>query len=197
MLTLVVGLVLFFAPHSVGILRPAWRAQWMQRFGAGSWKLGYSLFSVAGLVLIIVGFGLARQHPQVLYVPPAWLRPVTFLLMLPVFPLLIATYLPGAITRIVRHPMLSAVKCWASAHLLANGMLVAVLLFGSFLLWAILDRISLRRRAGPVAPSLPAGRHNDLAAVLIGLALYALVVWRLHALLIGVPVLAAHLTPGA
>jgi uncharacterized membrane protein len=189
MLTFIAGLVLFFAPHSVAILFPARRAHWVQRLGAGPWKIGYSLLSALGLVLVVVGFGLARQHPQVLYVPPSWLRYGTFLLMLPVFPLLIATYLPGLIRRTVGHPMLTAVKCWASAHLLANGMLADVLLFGSFLLWAALDRISLRARAPAALPELPGGRFNDLFAVLGGLLIYAVVVWRLHALVIGVPVL--------
>jgi len=187
-LTFLSGLVLFFAPHSAAILSPKRRARWITRFGAGPWKAGYSLLSALGLGLIIVGFGMARQHPVVLYVPPAWLRPLTFLLMLPVFPLLIASYAPGTIQRRIRHPMLMAVKCWASAHLLANGMLVHVLLFGSFLLWAVLDRISLRRRASAAPPGLPAGRYNDLAAVVLGLLLYGLVVWRGHALIIGVPV---------
>jgi uncharacterized membrane protein len=189
MLTFIAGLVLFFAPHSVAILVPARRALWVRRLGAGPWKIGYSLLSALGLLLIVLGFGLARQHPQVLYVPPPWLRYGTFLLMLPVFPLLIATYLPGVIQRTVKHPMLTAVKCWASAHLLANGMLADVLLFGSFLLWAVLDRISLRSRPAAAVPALSGGRYNDLVAVLAGLLLYALVVWRLHALIIGVPVL--------
>jgi uncharacterized membrane protein len=161
----------------------------VQRFGAGPWKIGYSLFSALGLVLIVVGFAMARQHPSVLYVPPAWLRHLTFLLMVPVFPLLLATYLPGRIQHAVRHPMLTAVMCWAAAHLLANGMVAHVLLFGSFLLWAVFDRIALRRRASSATPGLPGGRYNDLVAVVLGLLLYALVVWRLHALIIGVPVL--------
>jgi len=189
MLTFIAGLVLFFAPHSAAILIPKHRAQWVQRVGAGPWKVGYSVLSACGLVLIVVGFATARQHPQVLYVPPAWLRHLTLLLMLPVFPLLFATYLPGRIQRFVGHPMLTAVKCWAGAHLLANGMLVQVLLFGSFLLWAVLDRISLRRRMPTVTAGLPGGRYNDLLAVVLGLLVYALVVWRLHALIIGVPVL--------
>jgi uncharacterized membrane protein len=187
MLTFLAGLVLFFVPHSAAIAMPEGRARMIRRLGPGPWKAAYAVLSALGLGLIIVGFGMARQHPVVLYVPPAWLRYVTFLLMLPVFPLLLATYLPGAIQRRARHPMLAAVKCWAAAHLFANGMLVHVLLFGSFLLWAVLDRISLRQRASPPVSGLPASRYNDLAAVVLGLLLYALMVWRGHALIIGVP----------
>jgi uncharacterized membrane protein len=187
MLTLLSGLVLFFGPHSAAIAMPERRASLIRRYGPGLWKIAYSVLSLLGLVLIIVGFGMARQHPVVLYVPPAWLRHLTFLLMLPVFPLLLAAYLPGAIRRRTRHPMLAAVKCWAAAHLLANGLLVHVLLFGSFLLWAVLDRISLRDRASPPAAGLPASRYNDLVAVVLGLLLYGLMVWRGHALIIGVP----------
>jgi uncharacterized membrane protein len=187
MLTFLSGLVLFFAPHSAAIVIPKQRARLIRHFGPGPWKVAYALLSALGLLLIIVGFGMARQHPVVLYAPPAWLRHLTFLLMLPVFPLLLATYLPGAIRRRARHPMLAAVKFWASAHLLANGLLVHVLLFGSFLLWAVLDRISLRHRPSPPTSGLPASRYNDLVAVLLGLLLYVLVVWRGHALIIGVP----------
>jgi uncharacterized membrane protein len=187
-LTFLAGLVLFFGPHSAAIVMPARRARWIQQYGLGRWKAGYSVLSALGLALIILGFGMARQHSVVLYIPPAWLRYLTFLLMLPVFPLLIASYVPSAIQRWARHPMLAAVKCWASAHLLANGTLVEVLLFGSFLLWAIIDRIAMRRRGSAAAPGLPAGRYNDVLVVVLGLLVYLLVVWRGHALIIGVPV---------
>jgi uncharacterized membrane protein len=109
--------------------------------------------------------------------------------MLPVFPLLFAAYLPGRIQSAAKHPMLAAVKLWATAHLLSNGTLADVLLFGSFLIWAVAVRISLKHRVPTPLPGAPPSRYNDLIALLLGLGLYALIIWRLHALIIGVPLL--------
>jgi uncharacterized membrane protein len=190
MLALIVGLILFFGPHSVAIVAPYWRDRMLLFVGDGSWKAVYGLISGLGFILMLLGFAHARQMPIVLYAPPCWLRPVTFVLMLPVFPLLLAAYLPGAIQAKTKHPMLAAVKFWATAHLLAIGTLADVLLFGSFLLWAIIDRISLKRRTKAPPPRAPPTRYNDLIAVVLGLALYAVFVFRLHLMLIGVSPLA-------
>src|SRR6202048_4639669 len=158
MLLLIVGLVLFLGVHSVAIFAPGLRAGTIHALGEGTWKGLYALVSLAGFVLICYGFGLARQAPVVLYSPPAWLRYVAVILMLPVFPLFIAAYLPGRIKTAAKHPMLASVKFWAFAHLLANGMLGDVLLFGGFLAWAVVDRISLKRRSAPqVLRTAPAG----------------------------------------
>ncbi|MGB5539361.1 MAG: NnrU family protein, partial [Gammaproteobacteria bacterium] len=135
----------------------------------------------------IWGYGLARQDPVVLYLPPAWLRHVAMLLLIFMFPLLLATYLPGRIQAATKHPMLVATKLWALAHLLANGNLADVLLFGSFLTWAVVDRISLKRRPAQDVPALPASRFNDALAIVLGLALYAAFVFWGHGWLIGVP----------
>ncbi|HEY6452843.1 MAG TPA: NnrU family protein [Steroidobacteraceae bacterium] len=186
MLTLIVGLVVFFGLHSVSILAPYWRERMLLLVGAGRWKGLYALLSAVGFVLICLGFAHARQAPVVLYVPPGWLRHVSFLLMLPVFPLLLAAYLPGAIQAKVQHPMLAAVKLWATAHLLAVGALPDVLLFGSFLLWAVVDRISLKRRRSTLPRRRTPSRYNDVIAVVLGLGLYVLFIARLHVLLIGV-----------
>jgi uncharacterized membrane protein len=192
MLTLIAGIVLFFGLHSVSIVAPHWRNRMVLFTGEGAWKGSLGLFSLLGFGLIVWGFAQTRHAPIVLYVPPAWLRHVTFLLMLPVFPLLFAAYLPGRIQAKAKHPMLAAVKLWATAHLLANGMLGDVLLFGSFLLWAIIDRISLKRRApAPLRRAAPS-RYNDLVAVVLGLGLYALFVFKLHLLLFGVSPLPPH-----
>jgi uncharacterized membrane protein len=126
-----------------------------------------------------------------LYVPPTALRHIAAIVMLPVFPLLLATYLPGAIKRGVKHPMLTATKLWAVAHLLANGNLGDVLLFGGFLVWAVADRISLKRRQPGGPQTLPEGRFNDLIAVVAGFALYVLFVAWAHARLFGVAPMAA------
>jgi uncharacterized membrane protein len=187
MLLLIVGLVLFLGVHSVVIVAPGLRARTVQRVGEGAWKGLYGLVALAGLVLICYGFGLARQTPVILYSPPTWMRHVTMLLMLPVFPLLIAAYLPGRIKTAAKHPMLAAVKLWAFAHLLANGSLADVLLFGGFLGWAVVDRISLKRRAAPqVIKTAPPARWNDAIAVVLGLAIYVLTIGWAHLRLFGV-----------
>jgi uncharacterized membrane protein len=187
--TLVLGLILFLGTHSISIAAPGWRDRTAARIGEQAWQGIFAVLSVAGFVLIVWGYGLARQNPVVLYLPPVGLRHLTVLLMVPVFPLLFAAYLPGRIQSAVGHPMLAAVKLWAFAHLLANGMLADVLLFGSFLLWSVADRVSMRwRKARSVPGALPAKR-NDAIATIAGLAVYAAFLLWLHPLLIGVPVM--------
>ena len=154
--------------------------------GESGWKGLYAVLSLAGFVLLVYGFGIARHSPVVLYTPPHFLRHVTFLFMLPVFPLIFAAYLPGRIKSAMKHPMLAAVKFWAFAHLLSNGTLADVVLFGAFLAWAVLDRISLKRRAPLTLRTAPAGPFNDLIAVLLGLAVYGLFIGWAHRWLIGV-----------
>lgn len=183
---LVLGLVLFLGIHSIAIVAPGWRDAQLARMGEGPWKGMYSLISIVGFVLLVVGYGIARQSPVVLYQPPVWTRHLAMLLMLPVFPLLFAVYLPGRIKAAAKHPMLAATKFWALAHLLANGTLADVLLFGGFLAWAVADRISLKRRPARATPAAPARPLNDVIAVVGGLAVYAAFVMGAHAWLIGV-----------
>ena len=186
MSVLVIGLLLFLGAHSVSIVAPGWRDAQVARLGEGPWKGVYSLLSIAGFALLIYGYGLARQSPTVLYTPPPALRHVALLLMLPVFPLLLATYLPGRIKSAVKHPTLAAVKLWALAHLLANGTLADLLLFGGFLAWAVADRISVKRRPPRPLPGAPARPLNDVIAIVAGLAIYALFVSWAHQKWIGV-----------
>ncbi len=187
---LILGLVIFLGVHSVSIVAPAARERWLAKMGEGGWKGLYSLLAFVGLALIVWGYGQARFDPVYLYTPPTGLRHLSALLMLPVFPLLLAPYLPGRIKTLTRHPMLVATKLWALAHLLANGTLADVLLFGGFLAWAVADRISVKRRerAGQVrvVPGLPASGLNDAIVVIAGLALYGLFVFWAHAWLFGV-----------
>ena len=186
MAVLILGLAVFLGVHSISIVSPGLRNRALARLGEGAWKGLYGLISLIGFVLIVYGFGLARRAPIVLYAPPHWMRHVAFLLMLPVFPLLFAAYLPGRIRTAAKHPMLAAVKFWAFAHLLANGLLADVLLFGGFLAWAVLDRISLKRRAPQAQRTAPAGRFNDAIAVVLGLAAYAAFIGWAHVRLFGV-----------
>jgi uncharacterized membrane protein len=187
---LVVGLVVFLGVHSVSIINRRWRNRMVARLGEWSWKGLYSLVAAIGLACVVYGYGLARQEPSILYVPPAWLRHVALLLMLPVFPFLLSTYLPGRIKSTIRHPTLNATKFWATAHLCANGGWHDVLLFGGFLLWASIDRVSVKYRAdAPQAVAPQGGLVNDAIALFGGLALYALFVFWAHGKLIGVPLL--------
>ncbi|HEY2256363.1 MAG TPA: NnrU family protein [Variovorax sp.] len=183
----VLGLVLFLGIHSVSIVAPAWRDAQIRQRGEGIWKGLYSVVSVVALVLLIYGYGQARQAPIQLYTPPTALRHLALLLLLPVFPLFLAAYLPGRIQRMARHPMLLSVKLWATAHLLANGTLADVLLFGGFLVWAIADRISVKRRAVQhQVPGAPPGALNDVIALVVGLMVYAAFLFWVHVWLIGV-----------
>ncbi len=189
MLVLVVGLMIFLGVHSVSIVAPGWRAATIARLGERPWKGVYSIASAIGLALIVVGFGMARRDPVVLYAPPAALRHLALVVMLPVFPLLFAAYLPGRIRAAAKHPFLLAVKIWAFAHLLANGTLADVLLFGSFLAWAVADRISVKRRPAaqthevPAAPLRPA---NDAIALVGGIVVYVVFILWAHRWIIGV-----------
>lgn len=189
MLHLIAGLVIFLGIHSVAMVRPTWRSAAIARIGEPMWKVGYSLLAVVGLWLIVEGDGDAREtvNPVVLYHPPTWLRHLTLLLMVPVFPLLFAAYLPGRIQYKTRHPMLVAVKLWAVAHLLANGSLADVFLFGALLVWAVADRISLKRRPpdSTSVPAAPPGRWNDLIAVIGGLGTYIIFLFWAHQWLFG------------
>jgi len=189
MVTLVIGLVIFLIIHSISIINHDWRNRIVEKFGIWLWQGIYSVIAVIGFVMIVYGYGMTRAHPQVLYTPPSWLQHITILLMIPVFPMLLATYLPGRINTKLKHPMLAAVKLWALAHLLANGTLADVLLFGAFLAWAVADRISLKHRTPATVPVAVRSKLNDTIVIVVGLLLYAAFVLGLHKWLIGVPLL--------
>ncbi|MDF0748668.1 NnrU family protein [Marinobacter sp. 71-i] len=186
MTTLIVGLVLFLGVHSLSIMNEPLRNHLRASLGEGPFKGLYSLAALVGLVLIIWGYGTARLDPTVIYTPPGWLRHLALLLLIPVFPLLFAAYFPGRIKAKLGHPMLAAVKLWALAHLLANGMLHDLLLFGSFLAWAVADRISMKRRTQRPIATLPTNKANDAIAVVGGVAVYVVTVFWAHQWLFGV-----------
>ncbi|MCA1779936.1 MAG: NnrU family protein [Xanthomonadaceae bacterium] len=189
MLQLIVGLILFLGIHSISIVALPLRERLAAGFGEWPYKGLYSLFAVVGLVLIVFGYGQARLDPTVVYTPPTWTAHITMLLMLPVFTALLATYLPGRISRALKHPMLFAVKLWALAHLLSNGALADLLLFGGFLAWAVVDRISMKSRQQRPIPRAPDRAFNDVIAVIGGLGLYVAFAFWLHPAWIGVPVM--------
>jgi uncharacterized membrane protein len=185
MVYLVLGLALFLGMHSISIVAPAWRDRTAARLG-NAWRGLYSLVTIAGLVVIIWGYGIARQNPVMLYTPPAWTRYVAAVLMLPVFPLFLAAYFPGRIKGALKHPMLVSVMLWALAHLIATATLANVVLFGGFLVWAVVDRISYRWRTQRPILAAPPSRLNDGIAIVAGLVFYAVFEHWLHARWIGV-----------
>ncbi|WP_048646132.1 NnrU family protein [Nitratireductor soli] len=184
---LIVGLVLFLATHSLRMAAPRVRARIIAQSGLRAWLLPYTLLSIIGFVLIVWGYGLARLDPVILYAPPLSLRHLALLLLLPVFPLLIAAYAPGRIKAAVGHPMLVATILWGLAHLLANGTLADLLLFGGFAAWAAIDWASAVRRPDMAQPTTGRARVNDAIAIGGGLIAYGLFIGWLHQWLIGVP----------
>jgi len=189
---LLVGLGLFFVAHLVPT-RPDLRARLVARFGAGRYSGLFSVVSLVALAMIVWGYGrmqgLARGNPQV-WDPPAWSKHVTMLLMVPALILLVAAYVPSRIRNATGHPMLIAIMLWALGHLLANGDLASLLLFGSFLAYAVYDRISVGRRhaLGPLGEAI-GGLPGDVAAIAGGLVLYALLLFWGHQKLTGLPLL--------
>jgi uncharacterized membrane protein len=188
MTLLILGLILFLGAHSVRIFADDFRSAQIARLGLNGWKAAYSIVSLIGFGLLIYGYGEARLAPVVIWNPPEWTRHFAALLTIPAFILLAAAYIPG--TRIktkARQPMVASVKIWALAHLLANGMLADVLLFGAFLTWAVLDFISANRRDKAAGITYPAGPlSRDIAAVIAGLVAWVVFALWLHGPLIGV-----------
>lgn len=186
---LILGLLLFLVIHSVRIAAPDWRRAQIASMGEGKWKGLYSAASLIGFVLIVWGYALARPEAAILYEPPVWMRHVALTLMLVSFIFLGVSQVPaGRIKAWVRHPLLLAVKLWAFAHLLANGDAASLALFLGILVWAVVDRISVKRReaAGERAEILAGPVGNDVIAVAVGIAVYVLFVWKAHEWLFGV-----------
>jgi len=188
MIFLVLGLVLFLGVHSIRIFAEGWRNQQVSRLGEGAWKGLYSVASVAGFVLLVWGYGQARIDPVVVWNPPVWTRHLAALLMIPSFVLLVAAYVPGnRIKAAVGHPMVLAVKIWAIAHLLSNGRLGDIVLFGAFLVWAVMDFSASRRRDRAEGRRYPvAGASRSIIVIAAGLIFYGVFAGVLHLRLIGV-----------
>jgi uncharacterized membrane protein len=188
MTVLILGLILFLGVHSVRIFAEGWRGQFIAQRGEGAWKGLYSVLSIVGFGLILWGYGMAREQPMALWAPQLWARHLAALLMLFAFILLAAAYVPkNGIKSWVHHPMVLGVKVWALAHLLANHTLADLLLFGSFLVWAVLDFRAARQRDRAGNVRYPAGTlGGTLGAVVAGIVVWAVFAFWAHAVLFGV-----------
>lgn len=188
MLLLILGLILFLGVHSTRLFAPEWRAGQIAAKGLMAWKGLYALVAIIGFVLIVYGYGQARMSPTWLWISPVWTRHLAALLTVPAFILLAATYIPGSCIKArVGHPMLLGVKFWALAHLLANGSLADLLLFGGFLAWAIALFVVSRKRDRLAGVSYGKGKPlMDAVVVVVGLVAWAAFAMFLHGMLIGV-----------
>lgn len=185
---LIAGLIIFIGSH-VFVTYREHRSALIARIGAGPYKGLFSLVSILGIVLIVRGFADYRATSWIdVWHPPAFMRYVTDVLMWPAIVCIVAAYFPGDIKRYLKHPMLVGVKLWAFAHLLVNGDLGSIILFGSILGWAVYDRITLKYRSDSGAPPIPiGGRTNDSLAVIVGTILYLALGLVFHPLVVGVP----------
>ncbi|WOH48053.1 NnrU family protein [Bradyrhizobium sp. sBnM-33] len=192
LLVLILGLILFLGVHTLTTQRKL-RAQVISATGEGGYKIGYALASFLGLALIIWGFAKYRATGWIdVWYPPVALKHIAVALMLPAIIMVVASYIRGRIYTTLKHPMLTGIKLWAASHLLANGDLGSIILFGSFLAWAVYDRISLKYRSDAGAPPIPVGGPgNDLIAIAVGLVAYLALAFAFHPVAIGVPVVGA------
>lgn len=189
MALLVFGIVVFLGIHFVRSFAPGLRAAVIKRSGAGAWRAIHGIAAVVGLALIAIGFDQARATTGMLYTPPVFMAHIALALMLIASICLVAAFLPpGKIRVATKHPAILAIKIWALAHLIANGETASVLLFGAFLAWGVILRISMKKRwrAGEITYPAFVSYRYDLAAAVLGAVLYGVIVWRLHELVIGV-----------
>jgi uncharacterized membrane protein len=189
---MIAGLVMFLGAHTLTTQREL-RVRIIASTGEGTYKILYSLVSAVGLALIVWGFARYRATGWIdVWYPPVAMKHIAVALMLPAVIMVVASYIRGRIYTTLKHPMLAGVKLWAAAHLLANGDLGSIILFGSFLAWAVFDRISLKRRKDTGGPPIPVGGPtNDLIAIAVGVIAYLALAFAFHPAVIGVPVIGA------
>jgi uncharacterized membrane protein len=184
---LIIGLILFLGSHSARIFAEPWRNHMIDRLGEVKWKGLCAIFSLIGLVLIVIGYGQARQMPIVLWQPPTYLAHIAILLNLVAFIFLASSLSKNNAIRLkLKHPMILGVKVWALAHLLANGTLTALILFGSFLLWAVLDFRSARKRPILLPEKAVVSTKATIIVIVSGVVVWAAFIFGLHQYLIGV-----------
>jgi uncharacterized membrane protein len=188
MVTLIAGLILFLGVHSVRIYAEGWRGRVIARLGPGPWKGLYSLLSIAGFAVLLIGFGQARHESVVLWSSPYWTHDVAGLFTLVAFVLVVAAYVPGnAIKARLHDPMILGVKSWAFGHLVADGTLAGTVLFASFLAWAVLDFRAARQRGhGTFATLMPVRSGRTGVTVVVGIIAWAVFAFWLHQRWIGV-----------
>ncbi|WP_423761079.1 NnrU family protein [Burkholderia sp. NLJ2] len=188
MLVLILGLAIFLGVHSIRIVADGWRSAMIARIGEKGWKAGYAIASIVGFVLIVRGYGIARESATLLWVSPVGVRHLTGMLTAIAFVLIAASYVPrNRIKTLVGHPMLAGVMVWAVAHLLMNGTVHAVVLFGAFLVWSLVDFVVSRTRDRRDGVRYPAGGlSGDAVAIVVGLVVWAVFAGFLHGPLIGV-----------
>jgi len=184
----IIGLIVFLGAHAFVTMRGA-RASLVGKIGEGPYKGLFSVVSLVGIVLICYGFAWYRDAGLItLWNPPGWTRHIVEALMWPASIMVTAAYIPGNIKRVLKHPMLAGVKTWAFAHLCANGDLGGIILFGSVLLWAGYDRMTLKHRSDPGAPPIPeGGMKNDIIAIVVGIVIYLALGFVFHPIVIGLP----------
>jgi uncharacterized membrane protein len=183
----ILGLVVFFATHLFITFRGA-RADAIAKLGLNGYRALFALVSIAGLALIVWGFGQYHAHAPQIWSPPAFMRHITVGLMLFAVIFFTAAFIPSHIKAKLKHPMLAGVKTWALAHLLSNGDLGSILLFGAFLAWGVYARIAAKKRGDAGTTVAPAGYTNDILVVLIGIVIYLALGYAFHPMVIGAPV---------
>lgn len=188
MFSLLLGLVLFLGIHSISIIAPMYREK-LVTINEKAYKVVYALLSLLGLYFIVAGYGSLRADPNFVYFGVQSLRPLVSILMLIGFILFFAPYFPGKIKAATKNPQLLSVVLWAFSHLLVNGNLADILLFGSFLVWAIVDLISMKKRQQRVVSPLKASWINDVIVVVVGVVVCAIFAMFLHGYLIGIPLM--------
>ncbi|MFJ1208439.1 NnrU family protein [Burkholderia pyrrocinia] len=188
MLVLILGLAIFLGVHSIRIVADGWRSAMIARIGEKGWKAGYAIASIVGFVLIVRGYGIARESAALLWVSPVGVRHLTGMLTAIAFVLIAASYVPAnRIKTLVGHPMLAGVMVWAVAHLLMNGTVHAVVLFGAFFVWSLVDFVVSRTRDRRDGVRYPVGKlSGDAVAIVAGLVVWAVFAGFLHGWLIGV-----------
>lgn len=188
MAIMIIGLLLFLGPHSVRVFADSWRTRQIEKRGENLWKGIYSIISIAGFFMIIHGYAEARLNPTVIWLPPLWLKYTAAILLFPTFILLFAAYVPGTrIKALSGHPMAASVKLWGLAHLLANGNLADIILFGAFMVWAILDYRASRRRDKRAGIRYPVtGASRDIIVTVVGILAWVAFAFYVHEWLIGV-----------
>ncbi len=191
MLLMILGIIVFLGIHCVQMFAPAFRADFIEKRGLNFWKGLYSIVSLVGFAMLVYGFGIARASPanEFFWSGPIWFGHILTLLMLPAIILLVASQLPkGRIAKTVKNPMVIAVKIWAFGHLLVNGDLASLILFGSFLVWSVLLVINYKKR-GQTIPE-ETSNIGDILSLVIGTVAWGAIIMWLHEWAIGVPVIA-------